>query len=91
MSTIYANSIVISAGNEWEFQFFTVANPAGATYTLNKTPAQDDDGDPRLVLKLNGVTIERSFYALNGAVITWGGTIPLEAGEILEAFYQPIP
>ena len=91
MSTLYANSIVISAGNEWEFEFFTVPNPVSSTYTLNKTPAPDADGDPSLVLKLNGVSVERSFYTLSGAVITWGSTIPLEAGETLEAFYQPIP
>lgn len=81
--------IIQNGGGNWQIEVFTIAQTPANQYTLSNAPQFDDDNDPLLVVKLNGVTATRGTdYTLNGTVITWLGVISLEQGDILETLYQ---
>jgi len=73
----------------WQIEFFTVSNPPQSEFNLANNIKTDDDGDPLLIVKLNGLSQTLNVdYTLNNDIITWTSQIALEAGEVLEVFYQ---
>jgi len=80
---------LIAGGTGWNVEVFTVAQQPLLQYTLQEEPQIDDDGDPILVVKLNGVTSTKGQdYTLNGALINWISAINLEQNDLLEVLYQ---
>lgn len=89
MSTLYGEMEESMGGEQWQIEFFTVTNPVQTQFTLANAPTLDDDNDPLIIVKLNGVSMTKGTdYTLNNDIITWTSQIALEAGEVLEIFYK---
>ena len=90
MSTLYGETIQLAASqNQWQIEFFIVTNPPQSQFTLANKPMSDDDNDPLIIVKLNGVSVTKGTdYTLNNAIITWSSSIALEAGDEIEIFYK---
>ena len=82
MSTLYGETIQLAASqNQRQIEFFIVTNPPQSQFTLANKPMSDDDNDPLIIVKLNGVSVTKGTdYTLNNAIITWSSSIALEAG-----------
>jgi hypothetical protein len=90
MATLYGDKgTLLAGGTGWNIEVFTVQAIPANQYTLPEEPGFDDDGDPIVVVKLNGVSATKNTdYTINGAVITWISAIALEQNDILEVLYQ---
>lgn len=92
MATLYGDSpvqIIQNIGGNWQIEVFTVQAVPANQYTLPGVPGLDDDGDPLLIVKLNGVSATKGTdYTISGSTITWTSNISLEQNDILEVLYQ---
>jgi len=87
MATLYETPPQATAADSINQEERFSASPA----TLSYTPATDADGDPLLVVSLNGVEgVSGENYTLAGRVITWLEPA-LDPGELLIARYTPAP
>lgn len=87
MATLYETPAQTTAADMINQEERFNASPA----TLSYTPATDADGDPLLVVSLNGVAgVRGENYTLAGRVITWIEP-SLDPGEQLIARYTPTP
>jgi len=87
MATLYETPPQATAADSINQEERFSASPA----TLSYTPATDADGDPLLVVSLNGVEgVSGENYTLAGRVITWLEP-NLDPGELLIARYTPAP
>lgn len=88
--TITGRTEKSGGANDLQTEFFTVSNPPQSQFVLSQTVANDIDNDPIMKVYFNGMILERgSDYTLNSKTLTWISSIPLEAGEKIEVFYQP--
>lgn len=90
MATLYGDKgSILAGGTGWNIEVFTVQAIPANQYTLPEEPILDDDGDPIVVVKLNGVSATKNTdFTINGTVITWISNIVLEQNDILEVLYQ---
>ena len=94
MATLYGDSTVQiiqngGGGDNWQIEVFTVQAVPANQYNLAGAPKLDDDNDPLLVVKLNGVSATiGSDYTISSSTITWISNISLEQNDIIEVLYQ---
>jgi len=87
---VYENPISIPVDASWEKMVFTVQDPVVNTFTINHEPMVDRDGDFVLTVTFNSVMADYGDnYTLDGKVITWVSSVPLESGEELVVWYSP--
>lgn len=87
---VYENPISIPVDASWEKMVFTVPDPVVNTYTLNHEPMVDRDGDFVLTVTFNSVMADYGDdFTLDGKILTWISSVPLEAGEELIVWYSP--
>jgi hypothetical protein len=89
MATLYGDETT-SSSQGWQIELFTITAPPQSQFTIAQVPATDADGDALALLKLNGVTQQINVeYSHNYRTFTWISSTALEAGDIIEVFYQP--